>query len=81
MPKKSNGIAGMSFEQIMVQQATQAVNKPVYCRVCGKNLKEPSSESRFNQIGDNTGNYASEWEIKNSVHTSCAQRHVRGGRR
>lgn len=80
MPK-NKGFAGMSFQQIMMQQAQQSIDKPVYCRFCGKNIKEPSRESRFNPTGNNTGNYASDWELSNNCHYTCYEKNIYGGRR
>lgn len=81
MAKGNKGLQGMSFDQIMMQQAIKTVNEPVYCRYCGKNLKDPSSESKFNSTGANTGTYANEWEMRNNAHENCYWKHVRGGRR
>lgn len=71
MAKKNNGFAGMSFQQIMIQQAVKAIHEPVYCRYCGKDIKQPSQESKRNMTGENTGNYANDWELRNSAHENC----------
>lgn len=82
MAKKNNGFAGMDFTQIMMQQVSKALNEPVYCRYCGKNLKEPTKESKFNGTGGSTGNYSNDWEIRNNAHEPCYQQNMRGrGRR
>jgi hypothetical protein len=76
-----NNWANMNFQQIMLQQAQQSLDNPAYCRYCGKNIKEPSKESRKNMTGENTGNYAAEWELKNNAHYSCYEKNRYGGRR
>jgi hypothetical protein len=78
---KKNNWSNMGFQQIMMQQAQQSLDSPVYCRYCGKDIKQPSIESRFNSTGNNTGNYASEWEIENNAHTTCYQNNQYRGRR
>ena len=77
MRKSKFGAPGMSFSQIMMQQAQQAINNPVYCRYCGKNIKEPSKESTRNMTGENTGNYSSDWELRNYAHESCYYKNCR----
>lgn len=78
MPK-NKGFAGMNFQQIMMQQAQQSVDKPVYCRFCGKNVKEPTNKSP----GGANGGWMRylDWEIENSCHVSCANEQRTGGRR
>ncbi|MGV7000362.1 hypothetical protein ACWA2C_16875 [Priestia megaterium] len=78
---KKNNWSNMNFTQIMLQQAGKKLSTPIYCRYCGKDLNQPTKESRFNATGNNTGNYANEWETRNHAHTSCYQQHIYGGRR
>lgn len=77
MRKAKAGFAGMDFTQVMMQQAQKAIDTPVYCRYCGKNVKEPTKESQFNRTGGNTGNYSSEWELRNNAHESCYYKNLR----
>jgi hypothetical protein len=76
MAKKSNGFP-MDFSKIMFQQAQKSVDSPVYCRFCGKNVKEPTSNS---PRGSN-GAWAQhlDWETENHSHVSCANK-ARGRR-
>lgn len=78
MAKKNNGFAGMSFEQVMIQQAQKSVDSPVYCRYCGLNIKEPTKNS---PRGSN-GAWAQhlDWEVPNKAHASCARSAVMGRR-
>ncbi|MEB9509633.1 hypothetical protein P4I85_14640 [Bacillus cereus] len=69
---------GMTFHQIAMQQAMQSINEPVYCRYCGKDIKQPSKESSFSAGKLNTGNYADEWEVKNNAHYNCYKRNYTG---
>ncbi len=71
MAKKNSGLGGMNFSQIMMQQATRSVEAPVYCRLCGKDVKIPSENSPGGQMGDWRRNL--EWETQNQVHVKCAQ--------
>ena len=77
--KKNNGLVGMNFEQIMIQQAQREVEKPVYCRVCGQDIKKPSKYSAGGEMGDWKRNQ--DWELEYKVHTSCAQKHMASPRR
>lgn len=76
--KNKSAWSGMSFHQIAMQQTMQSINEPVYCRYCGKDIKQPSKESSFSSAGANTGNYADEWEIKNNAHYNCYKRNYNG---
>lgn len=62
----------MSFQQIMMQQAQQAIDSPVYCRFCGKDVKVPSE----NSPGGANGGWMKylDWEIQNRAHVKCAQK-------
>lgn len=77
MARKNNGIQGMSFEQILQQQVQKSVEEPVYCRFCGRNIKEPSNKSPGGSMG--AWRSSLEWEIANKSHASCAREHM--GRR
>lgn len=72
-----NQWSNMNFQQIMMQQANQKLNTPVYCRYCGHDINQPSRKSSFNATGSNTGNYASDWELENNAHSSCYQKNRR----
>lgn len=71
---KRKGLQGMSFEDIMWQQAAQSVNNPIYCRFCGKNVKEPSMVAHE---GMTTWDQHLDWEIENHAHVSCARKAMR----
>lgn len=73
--RNGNAFAGKSFQQIMMQQATQSANESVYCRYCGHDLKKPTINSTQYDSG-----YANEWELENNAHIKCYQKHY-GGRR
>lgn len=75
MAKNKSAFAGMNFTQVMMQQAQRSLDNPIYCRYCGKDIKQPSKESTQYDKG-----YSSPWELENNAHTSCYQKHY-GGRR
>lgn len=59
------------FNRIMQQQIKQTLERPVYCRFCGRNVKEPS----INSPGGSDGNWRRhlDWEIENHAHVKCAK--------
>jgi len=68
MKRKAPSLVGMSFDKIMVQQATQVINEPEYCRYCGKNVKDTPQVTA--------------WEIENNAHETCYRKNrFYGGRR
>ncbi|QHW35851.1 hypothetical protein GZH47_33715 (plasmid) [Paenibacillus rhizovicinus] len=71
---KNKSFGQMSFTQIAMQQTLQAVDAPVYCRLCGRNVKEPSSKSP----PGNNGAWMRylDLEIANKCHVSCYQEEV-----
>ncbi len=69
MAKKNNGFAGMDYQQIMLQQAIQSMNEPVYCRYCGRDIKQPDK----NSTAQDAGGYSSQWELRNHAHEKCYQ--------
>ncbi len=72
---KNKGFSGMNFEQIMMQQASRAVESPVYCSLCGLDIKSPSRNSSGGPNGDWKRNI--DWELHNKVHTKCASEYQR----
>jgi hypothetical protein len=74
---KKNNWGNMDFTQIMMQQAQKSLDTPAYCRYCGKDVKQPSEASRQSDSGD----YANDWELRNSAHSSCYEKNNYGGRR
>jgi hypothetical protein len=72
-----NNWGNMNFTQIMMQQAQKSLSEPIYCRYCGKNIKEPTKESR--QL--DSGAYQDQWELRNNAHYSCYEKNIYGGRR
>lgn len=63
------------LNQIMQQQIRQAFARPVYCRYCGKNVKEPTSNSTGGSQGDWRKHL--DWEIENHAHVVCAKAAMR----
>lgn len=68
-------MAQNSFRQILQKQMKQTLERPVYCRFCGKNVKEPSS----NSPGGSEGNWRRylDWEVENHAHVICANKRAR----
>lgn len=76
MARSKNGVAGMRLEQIMMQQLNRSIDEPVYCRVCGFDVKQPSNKSPGGSNGDWKQHL--DWEIANRAHASCTQEHFSG---
>lgn len=72
MRMAKNSLRGLSFDQIMIQQAQKSIESPIYCRFCGKNVKEPTIHS----YQEDWRKYL-DWEIQNHAHVKCAQKAVR----
>jgi hypothetical protein len=67
MAKKSSGFAGMSFNEIAMQQTYQSFTSATYCRFCGQDIKTPTQNST-QQAG---GSWHNEWELENQTHEKC----------
>lgn len=68
------------FHKIMVQQAMQEIEEPVYCRFCGHNIKEPSYNSTKVSLENGSERWYSHWEIQNYAHEKCYQHYRFGGK-
>jgi len=67
----------MDFTAIALQQAYKSINDPVYCRYCGKDIKQPSQESTHFE-----NRWYNDWELENNAHEKCYQaNHFKQGRR
>lgn len=72
MAKKKSGFAGMDYGQIMMQQAVKQATEPVYCRYCGRDIRQADKNSSNSGTG-----YTSDWEIKNNAHENCYRSSMR----
>ena len=68
---KSKGFGGMSYNQIMMQQAVKMVSEPRYCRYCGLDVNAPSKNQPETEWNQNL-----EWEQKYQAHLRCHQQHI-----
>ncbi|OXB94707.1 hypothetical protein [Parageobacillus galactosidasius] len=63
---------GMNFHQIMMQQAMQQANSPVYCRYCGQDIKQPGR----NSTQTDSGRWYDDWELRYNAHHKCHAAHL-----
>ena len=68
--KGKSGFAGMSYQDIMMQQAIQKELSAKYCRYCGKDVNTPSDKQPEVNWNQNL-----EWEQKYQSHWNCHQKH------
>lgn len=70
MAKKTTGYMP-DFKPFALQQVYRSINQPVYCRYCGKDIKEPGINSTRIATGPNTAAWYDDWEIENRTHRKC----------
>lgn len=58
-----------NFHDFILQQKIKEVEEPVYCRFCGRNVKEPYIDS------NNNWNQNLSWEIQHQAHVECYKKH------
>ena len=68
---KPKGLAGLSYNQILMQQATQIASQPKYCRYCGLDVKQPSKNQPEVEWNQNLA-----WEEQYQAHVRCHQQHI-----
>ena len=64
----SKSLKGLSYDQIMIQQAVDHEMSPEYCRYCGKEILRIGS--------DNLSESEHRWQRENNAHIKCHQQHL-----
>lgn len=66
---RKNSLVGMNFNDVMHREINRVVENPVYCKLCGLDIKVPSKNSAGGAIGGWRADLPE--ELERETHKKC----------